>query len=344
MNSKDFYDWLAERVADGGNAALEEVAQFARDDDWFETQIPSTAALMCWGEMGCRAITANAADNPTVKTVASGVLSLVTAAVGSISRGSMLEHQDHRILAAINAAISNQSLRAISRASLQDLLQSIDTSDLLIPLSVAFQWTSATSGGEVAELVRAMSWHWLKIGPAAVRAFEELIATESGNEPAFQKFFCAHPQFLDPLALEVWCEPDLSGLYCPDFLIRRTDDSYLIVEIECPAKSITTQAGQMSEQATHAEKQVTDYRAFLDERMAQTRQHFSNYSSGDCLVVIGLEASLNQTQRKGLDNANAARRNTRIMGFDRIAQRVSSIAENISTADKIKVIERYRYV
>jgi hypothetical protein len=152
-----------------------------------------------------------------------------------------------------------------------------------------------------------------------------------------------HPQILDPMAQQVWSQPDFHGAHEPDFVIRRADNSYLIVEIETPGKQLMTQAAQLSADATHAEKQATDYREFLDERLSETRRHFPEYSSAECLAVIGLESSLVGSQRRSLANANAGRHKVRISGFDWLAKRARSIIENVSSGE-LKVIEKYRFI
>jgi hypothetical protein len=105
----------------------------------------------------------------------------------------------------------------------------------------------------------------------------------------------------------------------------------------------TRVAAQLSADATHAEKQATDYRQFLDERLIETRKHFPEYSSAECLIVIGLETPLTGRQLKSLANANAGRHKIRIAGFDWLAKRAHSIIENISSGE-IKVLKNYRVI
>jgi hypothetical protein len=95
--------------------------------------------------------------------------------------------------------------------------------------------------------------------------------------------------------------------------------------------------------ATHAEKQATDYRAFLNDRMAEARQHFPDYQGAECLAIIGLEGWLMPMQVKSLANANAGRHNVRIAGFDWLAKRTTAIVENISSGE-IRVIKKHRVV
>lgn len=102
------------------------------------------------------------------------------------------------------------------------------------------------------------------------------------------------------MAVQVWSQPDFHGAAEPDFVVRRADDTYLIVEIECPAKLLMTKSGQISAQTAYDEKQVLDYEAFLSDRIAEARTHFPRYARADCLVLIGLESQLADKQRLDL--------------------------------------------
>jgi hypothetical protein len=76
------------------------------------------------------------------------------------------------------------------------------------------------------------------------------------------------------MAVQVWPQPNLFGFRFPDFVVRRADDSYLVVEIEKPSKALVTAGGQLSADVTHAEQQTTDYRSYLMQHFADMRLHF----------------------------------------------------------------------
>lgn len=344
MNTpQEFYGWLNGRVKDGGLLALEEISTFARDETELLMKGPAMAALLCWKESGCEAIVKIGVAVPTSKNLSSAYKLLAAAAVGGPIKPTLLFIHDDELTELINGAVENGQLRTQAREYLAELLQSLDTDDLLIPLGTAFSQLGMIADHGADELVRAMSSRWLKVGPSAIKTFENLVQLRANDETAFQEFFCAHPQILDPMAVQVWSQPDFHGGYEPDFVIRRADNSYLIVEIECPGKQLITQAGQLSAEGTHAERQVNDYRAFLDERVVEARNHFPYYRSAECLAVIGLEANLTPQQMTSLANLNAGRHNVRIEGFDWLAKRATAIVENMSTG-KIEVIKRHRLV
>jgi hypothetical protein len=68
--------------------------------------------------------------------------------------------------------------------------------------------------------------------------YENLLEQKPEDEPSLHAFFERYPQMLDPMAVQVWSKPDFHGYKEPDFLIRRSDNSYLIIEIENAEKSI----------------------------------------------------------------------------------------------------------
>jgi len=45
------------------------------------------------------------------------------------------------------------------------------------------------------------------------------------------------------MAVQIWPQPNVLGSKFPDFVVRRADDSYIVVEIETPAKIWSHQAG-----------------------------------------------------------------------------------------------------
>jgi hypothetical protein len=344
MNTpKEFYAWLLPRVRDGGTNALNEIAALARDEREVMIKGPAMAALLCWKEIGIEKIVEIAQASPTSKNLSAAYKLLSATAAGGEINLTLLFLDNHELAALINDAVTGGSLRHHAREYLAELLQSIDTFDLLIPLGTAFSQMGLVADQGASELIRAMSSRWLRIGPRLLKEYAHLISAHPNSEPIFQQFFCKHPQILDPMAQQIWSRPDFHGAHEPDFVIRRADNSYLIVEIETPGKQLVTQAAQLSADATHAEKQATDYRQFLDERLSESRRHFPEYSSAECLAVIGLENSLAGPQLRSLANANAGRHKVRIAGFDWLAKRAHAIIENVSSGEPT-VFERYRVI
>ncbi len=189
----------------------------------------------------------------------------------------------------VNDKNNSSVVRVTARRALRFLILSSPLDDLLIPLSQAFMHLQQRGEIQVEELVSSLGTRWLRFGPSVLDNYENMLVDAADNEPAFQKLFCQFPQLLDPMAVQVWSQPDFHGKLEPDYVIRRADNSYLIVEIECPKKRLITQRGRLSYEATHAESQAIEYEAFLSDRVREARQNFPGYRRADCLTVVGVE-------------------------------------------------------
>jgi hypothetical protein len=225
----------------------------------------------------------------------------------------------------------NPGLQAYARSKLVELVLSFeDEEDLLDMVGIGFSRMSMFSGGPAAarELFAAVSARWLTISKAVLARYESLIADRPDDEPAFQAFFTGHPQLLDPMAAEIWPHPDLHGFRIPDFVIRRFDNSYVVVEIETPAKQLITEGNQLSALATHAVAQASDYQRFL-ERLPNVQIHFPGLDQVTGLAIIGLEGPLRDSQKQTLRNDNSHRHGLQVVGFDWLADRAQAIRENI---------------
>jgi len=342
-SASTFFRSLQAAIEDGGQQALTVVAECAAAERELDIKGPCVAALACWGEAGFEKMVANALRNRTSKDISAALKTLALIAAGkTISSLSSFMHDD-KLLDRINQSISGQNLQGKARRKLSELVMSLPTHDLLIPLGTAFTQIGIAGDDGPEEIVGALSSKWLGFGPRDLEAFALLISHSSDDEPKLHSFLETFPQILDPMAAQVWSKPDFHGFKIPDFLIRRSDNSYLVVEIETPAKTLVTRGGQMSAYVTQAVKQAIDYRAFVLERLSETRHHFPEIHDPDALVVIGLEEKLSKVWARTLQEENRARTKLRIVGFDWLLHRARAVLSNV-TGSKIEVIKNYRVV
>lgn len=176
-------------------------------------------------------------------------------------------------------------------------------------------------------LFTALAARWTAVSAPTLAAYDYLIGTQPGDEPAFQVFLNLHPHLIDPFAVEVWPEPDLFGFQAPDYIVRRADNTYLVVEIECPSKQLVTQAGQVGADVTHAVAQVTGYERYLMTKHADLRIAFPDWELPDLLVVCGLEGPMSPGQRIALRDYNR-RSGVRVVGFDWLAARARAVSSS----------------
>lgn len=342
----DLYALLHECVRDGSAEGLACVRRLFEDMYGgitfnFELKAPAAWTLAVWREAGLQELLRGALATPTSKNNSLCVQILAAGAAGTgISPMSFVN--DAELAGRIHGALTaTPSLVDVCRRHLIELVLSFEADDDVASL-VGSKMSHALRDAEVREVFAALSARWLAVSTPVLEQYARLIAGQPHDEPAFQEFLTEHPQLLDPMAVQVWPQPNLFGSRHPDFMLRRADGSYAVVEIECPGKPIATAGGQLSAHATHAEQQATDYRSYLLEHVATARQHFPGFDDPDCLVVIGQEGQLDERQRRVLRDANRHRHRLRIAGFDWLADRARAVAANI-VRHRVQ-IERVRMV
>ena len=344
----DEFALLRDCIIDGGASAIAAVQMMAEDTYGgitfnIELKAPAACSLVAFGAAGLRALVESAVRTPTGKNVSLCLSILAAVAAGSAPRGLTFT-RDEALESSIRVASQAPGLADTARSLLREYVLGIaDELDAVAAVGSELSnagWSTEDSEA-VRELFAALAARRLATGPATIRAYEALMEAHPDDEPIFHAFLERHPQLLDPTAAEVWSKPDLSGVREPDFVIRRADDTYLVLEIETPGKPLITAANQLSAPATQAVAQVTAYRSFLIERFQVALLHFPRFSEPECLVVIGVESRLSAEQRAALARENRSRAGVRIVGYDWLARRALTIASNVVeprlTAQSIRV-------
>lgn len=331
------YALLQESVAAGTLDALSGVQRLYEDmyDGMtfnMELKAPSASILVVWGENGLRSLVEAAIRNPTSKNLGIAIQLLASVAAGSPLPLFGTLHDTNLAEVVQKSLLSTPGLQFAARTFLVELVLSIANEAEAIGHVASGMSVASLTGDRLPaqrELFAAMSKRLLAVSKPVLDAFDALIRDDPDNEPAFQKFLTKHPQILDPLAIRVWPQPDLFGFRRPDYILQRADGTYLVIEIECPAKKLVTNGGQLTSEVTHAEQQVADYRRYLIKRFSEIEKHLPDFQEPDCLVVVGLARTLNDAQRQALHDANNGRTFTRIVGFDWLLDRARTIAANI---------------
>lgn len=346
MNLQVLYKFLTICMDDGGKTAIAHVRQLFADDygghtyKW-EFKEPAGTALLAWGDAGVEELKRvfSESDSYANRTLVFDILSAAATGKGS-TRFTLGASADLWEQIAVAGELPYNVQRAARRA-LVDLVLSLETVDDVASLvGGVLQKQSFRDDGAAIELIRSASSRWLAIGDRVLKDFGDLITSSPNNEPAFQHFLETNPQLLDPMAIEVWPEPNLFGSRKPDFIVRRSDGSYLIVEIECPAKTLITRAGHPSAEVTHAEHQVTDYRTYMLSHIGTVKDVFSGFSDPDCLVVVGLESTLTPEKKAALAALNGARHRVKVVGFDWLLERAETISKNVSAHGVVVSVQR----
>jgi hypothetical protein len=205
----------------------------------FELKAPAAWELACWGRAGLDQLYEGAQSNSSSKNLSLLVEVLCTFASGIEDKplfASVEQERKMRVLIANDVSIIDYS-----RQKLADLVLSMgDDADVVDLATKGFRHGISRSRALAKEMFAAISSRWQALSAPVIERYETLIREVPNDEPAFQRFFSEYPQMLDPMATDIWPEPNLHGARSPDFVIRRSDDSYLVVEIETPGKPIVT--------------------------------------------------------------------------------------------------------
>lgn len=291
---------------------------------------PPAYTLLRWGTRGLEALIESAEKQPTFKNQSLTITILLSLVSGNIQLDIEKEIKDKELVTRVFDLVDDwEALSNQAHQLLHSYILSLETDTEVFKFLSSHLSKFSENQKEAREVFAALASRFIAVGKPVISGFKSLIKNHANEERLFQEYFERYPQLLDPMAHEVWPEPNLHGSRFPDFVIRRRDNTYLVVEIECPSKRLITSGCQLSAETTHAVTQAFDYANFLNERHGEVKNYFPNFSSPDCLVVIGLEGGLTEEQKSVLSLENKYRNGVKIVGFDWVIERAESIANNV---------------
>lgn len=144
----------------------------------------------------------------------------------------------------------------------------------------------------------------IKINDKIIEEFEKIIFNSESREEDFQVYLKENPALIDPLAKEVIPKKKLGVEFITDFVLRKLNDEYVLVEIERPKTPIFTKSNDFTFQFTHALGQVIDFQEWVESNIAYAEKLMPGIVSPTGLLIIGLESDLNDFQKKKLRRFN----------------------------------------
>ena len=132
-----------------------------------------------------------------------------------------------------------------------------------------------------------------------IKEFEKLVESELREED-YQRFLAGHPVFIDPLASEVIPKQQLGREKTTDYAVRRSDNEWILVEIEKPQNRIFTKNDNFTAEFTHAFGQVIDFQEWVDTHAEYARHWMPGISSPKGILIIGRRNALSHQQEAKL--------------------------------------------
>ncbi len=185
----------------------------------------------------------------------------------------------------------------------------------------------------ISEILEVFTLGAIKISQILIDDFEKLIAARECEE-AYQVFLSSNPVFLDPLADSIISKQKLGIELITDFVTRRLDNRYILVEIEKPQDKIFTANGNFSAKFTHAFGQILDFQQWIDSNSEYARKHMPGISSPKGLLVMGLRTDIDKRCQEKLHRFCVNSVNIDILTFDDLLTTGKCLLKSILKSDK----------
>lgn len=230
-------------------------------------------------------------------------------------------------LGAIDPATKDAARRAITDLVAESPFDA-EVFDRLIGVVYASRILRDEEPGLQDDFLTLISRATIKVSQSLLDEFEQML--DAGlPEETYQRFLAGNPVLLDPLASAVVPKQRLGTDHATDFVVRRFDDRFVMVEIERPDTPIMTRAGDLSAAFTHAFGQVLDFQRWVEDNAAYADRQMPGIASPRGLLVIGMRSRLPLDHQRKLRRFVANSATIDVLGFDDVLQRARHLYENL---------------
>lgn len=170
----------------------------------------------------------------------------------------------------------------------------------------------------------------LILNSSIIANFENLINSKPKHEEDIQKVLTEHPVLLDPFVNELFSKQQLGNDFITDYVVRRTNNQYILVEIENSTDKLFNKNGSFSSSLTEAISQVRDFQAWVSDNLSYAQKKLPGIKHPEGLVVIGRSINLKDIEKKRLSEENYSRRgHIKIITYDELIETAKSVHRNI---------------
>jgi Domain of unknown function (DUF4263) len=327
---------LASSTSPDSVEILKEFLRYREDHTFFKQEVPRLAclALLAKGPAGVLALVQVLPQAPGSIYPVSIIEVLWHASHGRIP--APIELKALRPPPSLSAALPAETVEAAKSALRDVVAESANNDKIFSPLmtfihqeSTFGRFTASTDESQFPrEVLDILAESRIRISPSVLSGFRDLI-DRCEPEERYQQFLAEHPVFLDPLASVVIRKQKLGIEYVTDFVVRRLDDKYILVEIEKPEDLLFTKGDDFTASFTHAVGQVLDFQQWVDLNGAYAGRLMPNISSPRGLVIIGRSQALTPHQKNKLHRFNINSSAVSVLTYDEIAAQAERLYENI---------------
>jgi len=233
-----------------------------------------------------------------------------------------------RLVTSVNATFADDNAKSLALRLLGDSIRAIVTDPQRRHEITTFIGTFGANEDLVWDLLTKSV---LNLTNADLQRLQELV-NQDLDEREYQHFLETHPVILDPVASSIVPRQTLADVHGTDFVIRRLDDEYTLVEIEKARDRPFTDYPQPSAPLSHALAQVFQWFSWVEDNVAYAQTHgFPGIHTPKGIVVIGRNADLDKEQRRMLKQMNdLLHPRIRIMTYDDVIASARHVLNNLT--------------
>lgn len=298
---------------------------------------PAMAFLPAWGEKGIDVLISLAFDpDRKFKTQAQAIKTLIAVSIGKFPEDSDISFLPSNWKEIKKYTVSPQLKAYCSKQLREQLLVCLSDPEKKRLLFFNLGMMGMTSGfkeGDDAKfdhlLNLAVDSH-LVLNKNLLIQFGSLLNSEPEREEELQKYLTDHPILIDPFVSVLYTKQELGSDFITDFIVRRMNDQYVLVEIENSTDLLFTKNGSFSSALNTAIGQVRDFQAWVSENFAYAQKKLPNIKYPDGLVVIGRKNKLKDIEIKRLAEENFSRRgHIKIITYDDLLEQAKNVHRNL---------------
>lgn len=311
---------------------FESIVGIAKIDDTpldYILAVPAIALLPAWGEIGINELIYIVQNGPHSSS-ALGILAAVAqgdipSSKSSPFLGDAWDDLCNYILPPDIPAYSKKKLRAAVLEQFNDELS-----------RRRIVWNLSTLGIDLKQaeifdyIFDLLIDSRLILNESILAQFEELLESDPKREEELHQFLLSNPILLDPFVIELRNKHELGDDFITDFVIRRINNKYVLVEIENSTDHLFRQNGSFTSKLMQAIAQVRDFQAWISDNISYAQTKLPGIRHPEGLVVIGRMGVLTPTMKTRLDEENFSRRgHILIMTYDDLLYQAKAVYKNI---------------
>lgn len=296
------------------------------------------ASLPGWGDEGIKELVEFAFDdNQKLKTRTRAIECAIC-----ISQGNIPTSEDMMYLPktwdkckkySINEELSRSCLVSLRERLLNAFDDDYEKSSFMLLLgtkSMQYFAQQDSTRSQIDYLLGLVLDNRLSLSSSTINKLEAAIDSSPDREEELQKLLAENPVLLDPFVIELYSKLQLGSDFITDYVIRRTNNQYVLVEIENSTDKIFNKNGSFSSSAMEAIAQVRDFQAWISDNLSYAQKKLPDIKHPEGLVVIGRSTSLSDIEKKRLYEENHSRRgHIKIVTYDDLLSTARSVHKNI---------------